>query len=49
MLEVKDYGNLTDSLQVLITPSQIVIAAAQNEEEEEESKASIKLMKVPIA
>jgi hypothetical protein len=49
MLEVKDYGHLTDSLQVLITPSQIVIAAAQNEEEEEESKASIKLMKVPIA
>jgi hypothetical protein len=37
MLEVKDYGNLTDSLQVFITPSQIVIAAGQNEEKEEES------------
>ena len=50
LLEVKDRGfNYTDSLQVFITPSQIVIAAVQNEYEEGNCKGSIKLMKVPIA
>jgi hypothetical protein len=49
LLEVDDEFNYTDSLQVFITPSQIVIAAAQNDEEEGKQKASIKLMKVPIA
>ena len=44
LLEAKDEGNYTDSLQVQITPSQIVIAATQNRKK----KASIKLMKVPI-
>jgi hypothetical protein len=50
LLEVKDGRNYIDSLQVFINHSQIVIAATQNEWLEEENwKASIKLMKVPIA
>jgi agmatine/peptidylarginine deiminase len=41
LLEIKDRDNFTDSLQVFITPSQIVIAAAQNEKEEKKEKGSI--------
>jgi hypothetical protein len=44
-----DCDNLTESLQVLVTPSQIIIAVAQNELEEIGYKGSIKLMKVAIA
>jgi hypothetical protein len=49
LLEVKVVGT-TDSLQVLITPSQIVIASTQNKWlGEGKEKGSIKLMKIPIA
>ena len=50
LLEVKfdDYYNNTDTLQVLITPSQIIISAVQNELLNKNWKGSIKLMKIPI-
>jgi hypothetical protein len=48
LLEVKDEGNRPDSLHVLITPSEIVIAAIQREWERNTYKSRIKLMKVPI-
>jgi alpha-mannosidase len=48
LLEVKDEENYAESLQVLITPSEIVIAAAQNEWVRNNYKSSIKLMKIPI-
>ena len=51
LIEVKfdDYYNNTDTLQVLITPSQIIISAVQNELLNGNWKGSIKLMKIPIA
>jgi hypothetical protein len=49
LLETQDGGNYTDSLQIQITPSQIVIAAVHNYCIEDEKKISIKLMTVPIA
>jgi len=50
LLEAKDEGNYTDSLQVQITPSQIVIAAVHNyTTEDDEKQIAIKLMKIPIA
>ena len=49
LLEVEDGDYYSDSLQVFITPSQIVIATVQNEWLEGIRKGSIKLMKVPIA
>jgi hypothetical protein len=43
-------GGRTDSLQVQITDSHIIIAATSNEDVEEDGyKSSIKVMKVPIA
>jgi hypothetical protein len=50
LLEDKDddHGNLTESLQVLINPSQIVIATTKNELIEWKYKSSIHLMKIPI-
>jgi hypothetical protein len=50
LLEAKDEGNYTDSLQVQITPSQIVIAAVHNyTTEDDEKQIAIKLLKIPIA
>jgi hypothetical protein len=50
LLEAKDEGNYTDSLQVQITPSQIVIAAVHNyTSEDDEKQIAIKLLKIPIA
>jgi hypothetical protein len=48
LLEVKDGGYFTDSIQVYFTPSQIVIAAAHNELDEDSRKGSIKLIKLAI-
>ena len=50
LLEARDEGNYTDSLQVQITPSQIVIAAVHNyTTEDDEKQIAIKLLKIPIA
>jgi hypothetical protein len=50
LLEDKDevHANLSDSLQVLINPSQIVIATTKNEKIEGKYKSCINLMKIPI-
>jgi hypothetical protein len=48
LLEVRDEGNFTDSLQLQITHSHITIAATQNDKVDSKFKSCIKLMKVPI-
>jgi hypothetical protein len=51
LLEAKeDYNlNLTDSLQLQITPSEVVIATAQNEYIGDKYKRSVRVMKVKVA
>jgi hypothetical protein len=44
-----EWGGYTDSLQVQITDSHIIIAATSNEWVGDGCKSSIKVMKVPIA
>jgi hypothetical protein len=51
LIEAKeDYLNYSDSLQLQITPSDIVIATTQNKGvKDDKYKMSVKLMKVKVA
>ena len=50
LLEAKeDSYNFSDSLQLQITPSDIVIATTQNEKVGDKYKRSVKVMKVKVA
>ena len=49
LLDAKEYGwNFSDSLQLQITDSHIMVAATHNKYVDSKGKGSIKLMKVPI-
>jgi hypothetical protein len=50
LLEAKeDRWNLSDSLLLQITPSEVVIATTQNEKVGDNYKGSVKVMKVKVA
>ena len=49
LLGNNDYPNYTDSLGILASDSQIIIAAVQDVKVDEKFKSSIQLMKKPIA